>query len=73
MTPRQSLCYKFVQKYWGEHGVAPTYNEIAEHMGVKNRSTVNRLVNSMVQRGLFEHEPKLARSVRPANMEWPPA
>lgn len=73
MTPKQQKCYNFVKEYWERNGVAPTYGEIAEHLGVKHRSTVNRVVVSMAKRGLLHYNPGMARSVRPAGMAWPPA
>lgn len=46
-------------------GVAPTYREIANHLGVKSLSGVTRLVNSLLERGKIERLRRSgARSIR---------
>jgi len=72
MTPRQREAYDFICSYWEEKGHGPSYAQIMEHMGVKSKSGVHRVVKALVDLGLVVQRGRKARSIRPKDMEWPP-
>ena len=52
MTPQQRKCYDFL---WSRRGGAtPTYVEIAEHLGIKSKSGVVRIVDALEQQGVVK-------------------
>ncbi len=44
--------------------VAPSYQEMADHLGLKSRSNINRILAQMNARGLVRWNPGIQRSVR---------
>ena len=65
MTYRQKEALDFIKGFWGQNGFAPSYDQIAEAMGIKSKSGVHRVITCLVERGLVVREPHKARSVRP--------
>ena len=51
LTARQREAYDFIMKTSNENGVAPSYQEIADAMGLKSKSGVVKLVDILVARG----------------------
>lgn len=64
MTPRQKQCLDYIQRYWDEHGYAPSYNDIREALSAKSKSSVAALIEQLVQRGYVTRTPHLARSIQ---------
>lgn len=56
MTPRQRSLLDFVASYQDEHGYSPTYQEIAQHIGLASKSGVRRMVESLLARGYLRME-----------------
>jgi repressor LexA len=65
MTYRQKEALDFIKDFWGQNGFAPSYDQIAEAMGIKSKSGVHRVITCLVERGWVVREPHKARSVRP--------
>jgi SOS-response transcriptional repressor LexA len=63
VTLKQKMVLEFVTKYCAKHGYSPSYQEIAEAVGIASKSGVKRLVDSLVERGRLEKLPRRARSV----------
>lgn len=53
--------------------VPPTYREICEEAGISSTSQVRLRVKELIERGLLQGEPGLARGVTLAGDEWDPA
>lgn len=64
MTLRQKEALDFIRGFWGQNGYAPSYDQIAEAMGIRSKSGVHRVVTCLVDRGWLVREPHKARSVR---------
>jgi len=64
MTYRQKEALDFIKGFWGQNGFAPSYDQIAEAMGIKSKSGVHRVITCLVERGWVVREPHKARSVR---------
>lgn len=63
VTRRQNAVLEFVTKYCAEHGYSPSYQEIADAVGIASKSGVKRLVDGLVMRGRLEMLPRRARSM----------
>ncbi len=51
LTKRQKETYDFIAEYVGEHGYAPTLEEIGEHFGLSSPATVYKHVQQLVAKG----------------------
>lgn len=51
LTPAQERVYRFVRDYMEEHGYAPSYEEIRQHMGFKSPNAVTKHLKQLEQRG----------------------
>ena len=63
VTRRQNAVLEFVAKYCAEHGHSPSYQEIADAVGIASKSGVKRLIDGLVERGRLEMLPRRARSM----------
>ena len=63
VTRRQNAVLEFVGKYCAEHGHSPSYQEIADAVGIASKSGVKRLIDGLVERGRLEMMPRRARSM----------
>ena len=50
MTHRQKETYDFIRKYWAEHGLSPTYREIATAIGASGPGVAFTLVAALEER-----------------------
>lgn len=72
LTLRQKQVVDFVSTFSDVNGISPSFDEIREHLGLRSKSGVHRVVQCLVERGVIEFIPNRARAiiVRP---EWRPA
>ena len=63
LTPRQNDVLLFVETRLEKTGVAPSYVEIAAHLGLKSKSAAHRLMHALEERGRIRMLPKRARAV----------
>lgn len=64
MTRRQKQVYDFILSYVEQHQISPTMQEIADHLGIKNRSNVHAFLKKMEEHGLVrKSKTKLSRSI----------
>lgn len=64
LTRRQKDVYDFIAAYIAEHQISPTFQEIANQLGIKNRSNVHAFLNHMEKKGYIRRsKDKLSRSV----------
>ena len=64
MTPKQLKLCDFIKAYTAENRMAPTYVEIAEHMGFKSIGNVNAMLNRLKAQRDVTFTPSYARSVK---------
>ena len=64
MTPKQLKLCDFVEAYTAENRMAPTYREIAEHMGFKSISNVNVMIRRLKAQGDLTFTPMATRSIK---------
>lgn len=63
MTRRQNEVLAFINKYCLEYGYSPSYQEIADALGICSKSGVKRLIDGLVDRGRLEMLPRRSRSL----------
>jgi repressor LexA len=63
MTKRQKQCLDFVLNFWKSHGYGPSYQEISDGLGMKNKSGAYRIVNLLCDRGKLTKHAGQARSI----------
>jgi len=51
LTQRQKEVYAFLQEYFGEHGTAPSYEEIRRQLGLSSLSTVHKHLKQLERKG----------------------
>ena len=67
MTPRQKECLDYIRQHFSDHGYAPTYREMAEHLGVVSLNTVSRLIHGLRERGHIRMLRNQARAIMPVD------
>lgn len=50
LSPKMKQANQFISTYIKEKNVSPTYQEIADHLGVKTRSRVAYLIDQLMKR-----------------------
>ena len=63
LLPKQKRCMLSIQKYIDEHGVAPSYDELAVLNGLASKSGIYRLINGLVERGYIGKLNNRVRSI----------
>lgn len=52
LTAKQQQCYRYLKEYAAmHHGMSPTFQEIADALGLRSKSRVTRILDSMEARG----------------------
>ena len=71
MTTQQRALLAFIVGYIRSHnGVAPSYQQMAEALGLKSKSGVHRAVKSLVERGHLKDMPRhRARCLTPVGFD----
>ena len=63
LTLAQRRTYQFIQKFFAEHGYAPTTAEIALGTGIKSKGVAHRYVQALVAAGLLDRIPNRRRNL----------
>ena len=63
LTKRQRDALAFIRQSSVKRGYAPSYDEIAEALGIKSKSNVHVLVTGLVERGHLVRVPNAKRSL----------
>ena len=64
LTASQAKCLQFIADYQDAHGgIAPSYDEIAQHMGIVSKSGVTRLIDGLEDRGRISRLPNRSRAI----------
>lgn len=65
MTPHQEKLVNFIVLYQAQHnGVSPTFRELRDGMGYRNRGGLHTMVDRLRRDGYLTHEKYRARSLR---------
>ena len=63
LTERQAEAKAFIVDYIARNGNAPSYNEIADALGLSSKSGVHRLMQGLIDRGHIRTIPNSARAI----------
>ncbi len=64
MTPNQHRCLNVVAGYIAEHGIAPSYRDIAAGLGTASRSMAHAIVGALVAQGELVRTTARTRNLR---------
>lgn len=63
LTSRQNAALAFIRRHIADNDESPSYDQIADALDVKSKSTVVRLVAALEERGYIARLPRRARSI----------
>lgn len=63
LTAEQKRLLEIIEAYVRQNGIAPSYDEMQQAMGLKSKSGVNRLVLGLEERGAIRRLPNRARAI----------
>lgn len=63
MTKRQKEVLDFILAFWAEKGYSPSYEDIANALGISSKSNVHRIIYALVNRGFLKNQPRKSRSL----------
>ena len=63
LTPRQADALAFIRAHIKAHGYPPSYQEIADQLGISSKSGVSRLLTGLAYRGHIDMLYGRARSI----------
>lgn len=64
LTAKQAELLYFIIRKIDDTGVAPSYDEMKEAIGVASKSGIHRLITALEQRGHIRRDPKRWRAIR---------
>lgn len=64
MTPRQQQLLAFIRDFIAEHEFSPGYVEMAQHLGLRSKSGVNRMIHALADSGFITFDAFRKRSIR---------
>src|SRR5271169_1866083 len=63
LTRRQKQVYDFISGFVDGHGYSPSYEEIAEGLGLSSLATVHKHISNLEQKGLLRRDYNRSRSI----------
>lgn len=63
LTPKQFQLLNFICDYTGRHGYSPSFDEMKLAMGLKSKSGIYQLAESLEKRGYIKREPNKSRAI----------
>mgnify|MGYP000451078322 CR=1 FL=1 len=64
LTKKQKLLLDYIhQETVKNEGVCPSFDEMREHMGLKSKSGIHRLIKALEVRGFIRRIPNCARAI----------
>lgn len=63
MTPHEKQLLEFIRERIDATGIAPTYQEMADHLGLKSKTGALRRVESLISQGHLVRRPRANRGI----------
>lgn len=63
LTPTLADTLSFIKAEFAEKGASPSFDEIQQHLGLKTKSSVHRILSGLEERGHIRRERYRARSI----------
>lgn len=67
LTFKQKKLLVYINDYFDENGVFPTYDEMRGALDIKSKSSIHKLISSIEERGLIKRIPHKARALMLVN------
>ena len=64
LTKKQLKLYKFLQNYFKENEVMPTFTDMMQHMNVKSKSVIWNMLGYIEWKGYIKRIPNYARAIQ---------
>ena len=64
LTKKQLKLYKFLQNYFRENEVMPTFNDMMQPMHVKSKSVIWNMLGYIEWKGYIKRIPNYARAIQ---------
>lgn len=64
MTEREKAILEFIKAYVRLHGVSPSYEVIAQGVGLRSKSNIHRLIHKLEEMGHLRLKPYKFRSIK---------
>ena len=64
LTLKQKNLLDFINMYYKNNDMFPTYDEMREALNIKSKSSVHKLISSIEERGFIERIPHKARAIQ---------
>lgn len=64
VTEKQYALLQYIKDYMHLRPVAPSYEEMMDHLGMKSKSGVFRLLSGLEERGHIKRMPNRARAIK---------
>jgi SOS-response transcriptional repressor LexA len=58
------LVHDIIKSYIEQHGIPPTFQDIADNVGLTSKSSIHRVLTDLEERGHIERLPARARAIR---------
>lgn len=68
MTPKQHQLLEFIDRFIKENGHSPSFEEMKTAIGLKSKSGIHMLINSLEERGFIRKLPHKARALEVLKM-----
>lgn len=63
LTARQRDLLTFIRRYIGQHGIAPSFDEMKAELGLASKSGIHRMISGLEERGYISRMPDRARAI----------
>lgn len=63
LTARQRDLLTFIRRYIGQHGIAPSFDEMKAELGLASKSGVHRMLGGLEERGFISRMADRARAI----------
>ena len=63
MTERQNQLFRYLVAYMADQDVAPSFEEMRDHMGLGSKSAIHRLLTALEERRLIRRMPHRQRAL----------
>ena len=64
LTAKQKKLLDFINSYFKENSIFPTYEEMKNALDIKSKSSIHKLISSIEERGFIERIPHKARAIQ---------
>lgn len=71
LTPLQARLLEFIRARIESEGVAPSFDEMRDHLGFASKGNIHRLVEELQRRGVIRRERKRARCIQLVRSDEP--